>query len=275
MKRVLGQTGSARNPNYVFDTDRSGRFELRDLAPGTYELTLFAVPRGQVRPRLPPVEIGCNAWYGITLHEIVPDRSTEVHCRVVDQRGAPLPDLSFGVWEDRGKKAGAEPVFPHHALASAYTDTRGELRISGIAPGEYSLVRTQSVTLTGNRLCRDENGGALAFRVGQDVHPVRLEWRIQVAAPAGIRGVIVRPPARSDRPALLDVWVKELSTPEASRPLRVPVSEDGRFHADRLFPGSVLLEVHERSAGTDGPPPIVSQLLTLDDGEVRELRIEL
>jgi protocatechuate 3,4-dioxygenase beta subunit len=132
-------------------TDLQGRYELHDIRAGRYRV--FASRNGYVgleygqRQRLEP-----GQWVELKGDEILDDidlrlpRAGVVSVRVTDEGGEPVEGARVEALQPRWNVVGIRGLSPVVSSGPATTDDRGEVRLSGLASGEYYV--SASVTIT-------------------------------------------------------------------------------------------------------------------------------
>ena len=124
-------------------TDTAGRYRIDGLAPGQYTVraakTGYAVAAyGQPRATGPgaPVDVAAGETAGGI--DVALLRQAVIVVRVLDPSGDPVPGfrvVAHRVEYDAGeRRLEALPASSFHS-----TDDRGEIRVSGLAPGEYCV----------------------------------------------------------------------------------------------------------------------------------------
>lgn len=105
-----------------------GRWELRELPAGTYELTAHAT----VGVVTTTVELASSARVdGIEL--VLPRRLTVVGRLVDADTGAPVPDMTVDIGDSGNNRRGKPP-------GKALSDAQGYFEVEGVAPGEVVVL---------------------------------------------------------------------------------------------------------------------------------------
>jgi hypothetical protein len=126
-------------------TDTNGRFALDGLPAGRVTITVR-------KPGYPPMSYGAaqpnRAGSGVFLAEgqqvrdlpLVLMRGGVLAGTILDERGQPLPDMTIMAWEVRTTLAGERTLdFPSTGGEGVTSDERGNYRIYGLPPGEYTV----------------------------------------------------------------------------------------------------------------------------------------
>ena len=126
-----GSPSGETRPDAVAVTDASGRFELRDLGPGKFDLLASAATF--VPARVPGVDIG-GGTEAVDLGSVRLDRGLRIAGTVVDEEGLPLPGARVEI-------SGPRFQFLDDADESsrATSDARGHFAFVDRAAGTYRL----------------------------------------------------------------------------------------------------------------------------------------
>ena len=120
-------------------TDSGGRFEHRDVPPGTYRLTVarsgYVTQGGSVGPAIGQVEARLGTPVDVT---IALSRSAVVAGRVTDDRGNDIQDARVSLMRWRWQNG--KRILSPGGLVADVTDDRGQFRLFGIPAGTYLLV---------------------------------------------------------------------------------------------------------------------------------------
>jgi hypothetical protein len=249
--RLTGGTLPFGEPRWV-RSDEQGRYEARDLQAGAYLLTVsklgyLTLNYGQTRPGEAgrPVQVSEGATQdGINF---VMPRGGVIVARVTDSFGDPLRGIivrplvpGFFNGERRFMQAPGSP--------SNATDDRGEVRLYGLAPGEYHV-------LSDNTLQSVSRDDAPTFYPGTldpaEAAPVRLRAGEEVTVtfssirvrPGRLRGVIIG----SDGQPLANPQVSfaRPSVAFGGSSRRMVVQADGSFDEQNLLAGEYVIHVQE------------------------------
>ncbi|HEX5060652.1 MAG TPA: carboxypeptidase-like regulatory domain-containing protein [Kofleriaceae bacterium] len=101
-----------------------GRFRITGLRPGGYELNARAVGRASQAPTI----VGLGVAEQVTDVEIVVGRAPVIRGVVVDESGAPAPNVEVNAFSGPGDNADAK------------ADAKGQFALEGLAPGKYTLM---------------------------------------------------------------------------------------------------------------------------------------
>ena len=193
-------------------TDDAGRFEIRDLGAGRYDLsakrsTFVTIAYGATRPEWPGTPLALAAGQhlsGVTLRLA---RGAVITGTVRDETGTPMADLE--VYVQRPKPGGG--LFE----GSVKTDPQGVYRIYGLAPGTYT-VWVQPLKTSGEVVYegRDSEVDAILQQLQQGRFGTR---QASVARPAG---------ARSSVSDFVPIYYPSAFTNEDSSPVVLAVGEE-------------------------------------------------
>jgi len=154
--------------NRVTSTDGDGRFELKELPAGRYNLnaskgSFVLLQYGQVRPFAPGKPIELRDGETLEKVDFALPRGGIVTGRVVDEFGDPMADVSvapmrYQFVQGRRRLTGSG--------RQATTNDIGEFRLFGIAPGQYYLQATlrSGMIMTGES--DDRSGYAATYYPG-------------------------------------------------------------------------------------------------------------
>ena len=137
----------AGRPLLSVTTNSQGQFEMRDVAPGSYFVSAarsgyLELQHGQRRPRERGVAIEVRSGEARERVDIALPRGSVITGRVVDELGAPYPEVTVTLLELR-YQLGARTYFP---IAGDRTDDLGRFRISGLQPGRYYILANSNET---------------------------------------------------------------------------------------------------------------------------------
>jgi hypothetical protein len=142
--RLTGGTQRNQQP-FGGMADEAGRYAIAGLPAGQYTVTAskvgyVALAYGQTRVADPgrPVQVGTSDVANI---DIALPRGAVIVVRIADESGDPAPGSRVSLFQPRFTD-GRRTLTPIATDSLAQTDDRGELRLSGLAPGEY-YVATQ------------------------------------------------------------------------------------------------------------------------------------
>jgi protocatechuate 3,4-dioxygenase beta subunit len=105
-------------------TGADGRFRITGLRPGAYELDARATPRASRAATI----VGLGVAEQITDVEIIVARAPLLRGNVVDEGGAPVPNIDVHAFTGSGQSG------------DGTTDAKGRFAIEGLTPGNYMVV---------------------------------------------------------------------------------------------------------------------------------------
>jgi protocatechuate 3,4-dioxygenase beta subunit len=141
--RVYLAPADGQSAPYQANTDDDGRYEFRNLLPGTYQLNAATLgndravygPHGASGSGSPLTLKSGEVAEGI---DMTLRRSAEVGGRVLDEYGDPMQNANVRVerieFSQRGDRRRLIPVA---GITSSRSDDRGRYRIFGLPPGRY------------------------------------------------------------------------------------------------------------------------------------------
>lgn len=119
-------------------TDVDGMYELADLAPGRYNITVFkssyvSATWGQTQPLQPGTPLVLKAGQTVDRIDFALQRGGVITGRIFDEYGEPLANVDVAAMLARVVNGRPEP----QRSSSAQTNDLGEFRIFGLTPGQY------------------------------------------------------------------------------------------------------------------------------------------
>jgi hypothetical protein len=237
-------------------SDAQGQYEFSGIPAGEYDLMAvrsgYALVGGSAR--VAPVRVGGGERRtGVTL---VLQAAGTIPGRLQDEDGSPLAGALVEALSLRlpGVRT------PLVAAATAYTDDRGEFRLSGLAAGQYFVVARD--TAFGKA---GDNSGALRYPptyfpgvvAETEARPIsvlpgadspRADFRIRIVKPAHVSGVLQAPDTRVLVSGAVVLIPRDGMTLHRSASEDVEIRPDGRFIFRNVPPGSYQLRAR---AATD------------------------
>ena len=239
-------------------TDAEGRYELKELPAGRYQLKArrggyVEVAYGQRRPfeRGRPLELGEGAVLQNIDFALPP--GAVITGRVVDETGEAVAQAYVSLARRRYIDGARRLV----ADSGSSTDDRGEFRIFGVPPGDYVIVAKFEARDMGSRdrvryVPTYYPGTPVASEaqrvtVGQGQEVPGITIALARAATATVRGVIRSSGQASFGPFTL-VSAREIDGPEAyGQTATAMAAGDGSFAIAGLLPGAYFLEARSTS----------------------------
>jgi hypothetical protein len=137
-----GATLAGRGPLSA-TTDADGKYELTDLAPGSYNVTAFKTPYvittwGQTETGVLAKPLELRAGEVVDRVDFSMQRGGVITGRIVDEYGEPMANLQVSAMRSRVVN-GKRDLQPTNF---ASTDDLGEFRIFGVVPALYSVKAT-------------------------------------------------------------------------------------------------------------------------------------
>ena len=128
-------TGGRR---HAAQTDQSGRYELSNLAPGRFTVTVskpgyVTLFYGQRRPRQPSTPVKVVAGEHLENLDLALLAGSVITGQVVDENGAALPLATVRILRYVYQQ-GHQQLVP---VGTDRTDDRGQYRVFGLEPGDY------------------------------------------------------------------------------------------------------------------------------------------
>lgn len=242
-------------------TDAQGRFTLKDLPAGSYDVTARAeghvsLRYGQKSPADGPKRIELADGQQFTDADIVLPKFTAIEGQLIDEFGEPVPgvlvapmQVQFVAGKTRLTTApGANTVQP--------TDDRGVFRIYGLAPGDYYLAATTG-PFAGPA---NPPGFAVTFYPGtanpQNAKAVRLDSGHDTSGvsfamtPAPMSTISGSVSDADGKPVRGNVMLFGLSGGDVRSSMAAYIASDadGRFTMRNVAPGSYVIQAYGRPA---------------------------
>ena len=216
VRRGAARSGGSAAPHERVVTDATGRFDLRQLSPGEYELFAVGDHRASRAPSVVALEIAEQRTDVVVL--VDPAADALGHVRFAD--GAPAVDAELRVVH-------AE----HGHRLHARTDENGGFALRGLLPGRYS------VTISGHGVATSLYGVQLDVPTEGDPEDMEIS-AVRTTTVAGrldppVRGRINISPA-SDGMDRFVAWTKTMH-------VRTESDAEGRFELPDVPPGTWLL----------------------------------
>jgi hypothetical protein len=253
------------------ETDRFGNYVFENVEPGEYEVSTL-VPGAALEEKQPvTLEPGRTSeadlvFGGATLIGRVVDKQSGEGARDVTIVLSPIEDSSPEPQEQGqatfevvmvsrgggGGGGGMSMSFGGGSQSKVRTDANGDFEVRWLKPGKYSIETLGGAYVNGE-------AGPIEVEDGESLDDVLIE----VDRGATITGVVVSGATGeplSGAPVSLG----------SSGSREMTMTEGGRFTFEGLDAGDYTIEV--MGSGFGGPP-VASQAVTLDVGELRELNL--
>jgi carboxypeptidase family protein len=260
-------------------SDADGRFELKDLPAGRYNLTAskgsyVALQYGQVRPFTTgkPLEIRD----GETLEKVdfVLPRGGVVTGRVVDEFGEPIADVSVAPMRYQYFQ-GRKRLTP--SGRQGMTNDIGEYRLFGLPPGQYYLSATLRNGMMAMTESDDRSGYAptyypgtpsvaeaqrISIGIGQTL--TNINMALLAAHTARVTGTAVDSSGKPISGGM--VFVMQTTGPMVMSTTAGQIKPDGSFVISSLAPGEYTLRAQPMGAFGDAPELATARIeVTGDD----------
>jgi len=271
-------------------TDAEGRYELKQLPAGRYQLRAtrggyVEVAYGQRRPfeRGRPLELGEGAVLQNVDFALPP--GAVVTGRVVDETGEAFPHVSVSLARRRYVDGERRLV----AVSGNSTDDRGEFRMFGVPPGDYVMIATFGEMELGARdrvryVPTYYPGTPIASEaqrvtvgLGQEVSGMVIA--LTRAATATVRGV-VRPSGQASVGPFTFITARQIGDPRGDEMAAAMSAGDGSFVIAGLLPGTYLVEARSTLGSAFaseevvvGGSDVIGVTLILSDGATARGRI--
>jgi hypothetical protein len=146
IRRAQVRLSGAGVPGRVAVTDAQGRFELRELPAGRYNVSaskagFVGLQYGQRRPNAPGTPIDVADAQVIDKITVALPRGSVLSGRITDEFGEPIANASVTAMRD-GYSGGARRLLPAGGNGRDTTDDQGAFRLFGLPPGDYVVSAT-------------------------------------------------------------------------------------------------------------------------------------
>lgn len=247
---------AGRIPVHRVTTTVDGRFEVRGMKPGDYEVAAVApgyIQRyfGQTSDDMPEVPVHVAAGQSATAIEVRLEPAGSVSGRVFSDSGDGLAGVEVELLRRRGFEPGATRPM---AIAFAQTEDMGTFRFRNIPAGEYYVRAYASRSLAPTReagvrsytttFYPDAANVTLAQPVvvsaGQEL--AGLDFTLATARMRTVSGRLVDPAGGS-----LTTAAVTLMSISAAETLKAPVAADGRFRFTDVPAADYMLTIFDTS----------------------------
>jgi len=215
----------------VASTGEDGSFQLQGLAQGRYRI----VVQGSGLTTLDPLEVTIKDQDLVDV-EIEVARGSKARV-VVTQRGEPVEGAKVSL------KPSAELMFmPSGGQESGgQTDAQGQVRLPGLAPGEFTFLVTKEGYAPAEVV--------IVVEAGVDPEPAR----VTLAGGATLKGRVTQADGQPYRAKTIMIVAKgsDFQTPEAFQTMTV-TDEEGRFEREGLSAGLYTLQTMSFGMGQGG-----------------------
>ena len=240
-------------------TDAEGRYEVNNVPLGQYIVSAsktgyVRLSYGQTRPVETPRPVQVSAGQVVGNIDFALPRHAVIIVRLVDQFGAPAPGYQVRAFQPRFK-GNERTLAPVAGDISRVTDDRGEIRVFGLAPGQYYLAASpgiMSALTIGIRRTEPQTfyPGTASETDAQPVtvglgEEVVAAFQLATSRAARIGGVIAATDPSSK--ASVSMTRRSLGT-SSGHP--ITVAPDGTFSATNLPPA--LYDISARGAKESG-----------------------
>ena len=253
--RVTGGSQPALRPRGTV-ADGEGRYEVTGLPPGQYTVTasktgFVSLAYGQTRAVDAGRTVQVRESVAAENIDIALARGAVITVRIADELGDPLPAYRVTLLQPRFVD-GRRTLAATSNDFSSVTDDRGEIRLSGLAPGEYYVAAMTSGTILAvSPRAKEPQTFYPGTASETDAHPVTVglgeeilvAFSIAHARAARIAGIVE---GVTGRPPELRMERRTLGTTTI---VDVNLARDGTFSAANLVPAEYVLTARS-DAGT-------------------------
>ncbi len=272
--------------------DPEGRFEFKNLLPGSYQLTVAAeryigIDFGQRLPSDPPHRIDLADGQQFDKADVALQRTGAIDGRLVDEFGDGVPGVTVQIARVQFT-AGKRRLLPVSggAIAVRPSDDLGRFRVFNLPPGDY-YVMALSGPFAG---ADDPSGFAPTFypgtRVATDAQPVHLDAGQEITAisfplvpapMATISGTIVDSNGQATAGATLVLLPVTGGDVRSMTMARMPNEPNGTFTFRNVAPGSYVIQAFGRpqAGGALSRSPFGARQIELTDAGMSNVVISV
>ena len=279
VRRVLVTIGAPGLPPRTIYTDAAGRYEARNLPPGSYFVNAAPPPYlAQFLPPAPPPlmpdgslrRVPLAAGQTLEWYDLILPRAGAIVGRVVDEHGDPVSGVT--VWAQRSGETARS------SGQSQSSDEFGRYRVFRLEPGEYDLVakagsiRIETAmnapsigfidTFYPGTLSRREST-RIRVRAAQETQAADLQ--LVTARLIRVRGVVASAPGAPSGPPPMVTLSHDNGSQGTS------VDPQGRFSFMPQPPGAYRLTARRLSENREATLEFGSTPLTLTDTDVDDV----
>jgi beta-lactamase regulating signal transducer with metallopeptidase domain len=253
---VLVDPVAGRIPVYRVTTSADGRFEMRGMKPGDYDVAAVApgyIQRyfGQTSDDMPEMPVHVAAGQIVTSIDVRLEPAGSVSGRIFSDSGDGLAGVEVELLRRRAYlSGGARPM----AVAFAQTEDRGTFRFRNVPAGEYYVRAYTSSSLAPTR-----GAGVLSYtatfypdatdvtfaqpvRVGGGQELAGVDFALTTARKRTVSGRLVDPAGGSLATAMVSLF-----SISAAEDLRARVAADGRFRFTDVPDADYMLRIMDTS----------------------------
>lgn len=241
-------------------TDAQGRFTLKDLPAGSYDVTARAdghvsLRYGQRNPNDGPKRIELADGQQFTEANIVLPKFTAIEGQLLDEFGDPVPGVVVAPMQVNFVAGKNRLMTPSGANLAGPTDDRGVFRIYGLTPGDYYLAATTgpfagptnppgfAVTFYPGTT-NPQNAKTVHLDTGHDT--LGVSFAMTPAPMSTISGVVSDADGKPIRGSIR-LFGLSGGDVRSSMGANIAAGPDGRFTFRNLAPGSYVIQAY-------GPP---------------------
>jgi protocatechuate 3,4-dioxygenase beta subunit len=284
-------TGAVREDSLATVTDRDGRFELRDVAAGTFRITANKVGYTRVESGRLMAPAGLNLFDAGLAVELAAGEIRErvdltlarwgaLTGRVSDEHGDPIQGASVQVLQVR-YEAGRRRLAPARA-ATRVTDDLGRFRIHSLAPGQYIVSAAVGQVLT-----EDLPGYATSFypgisnpaqarfvSVGLSQDTSGIDFALSRARTVRVAGTAFNPAGQPAMPGTLTLMPSQKSSSVLNVAVGARLSPDGTFEFPNVPPGQYVIQAYRGRSNPHTEGEFGALPVSVGDTEVTGLRLQ-
>jgi protocatechuate 3,4-dioxygenase beta subunit len=255
----LNPRNGQSSDTYSATTDAEGKFQIENVVPGGYGVTLdrlgFVQPGHRSRLGSPLDLKSKDDAKDIVLHM---QAAAVITGKIVDSDGDPIRGVNV-----QATRAGSRNPRDSHDMAYDNTNDLGEYRVAGLRPGPYLVSATAAGNLPAFKSkTKDPAAGEITYiptyypgtadksqAVPIDLHPgdeTPISFTLLTSPTFVVRGTVAKPPGAK----FAQIMLRSSENPEMRPGGQEPLREDGVFEFRGLLPGrySALLMVVDLSA---------------------------
>lgn len=284
-RRVQLTSGENLFSPYTTQTDDDGRYELRNLRPGTYLLSAStlgsnAAAFGQRRPSERGELLTLEAGAVLDHIDMTLPRGASISGRILDEYGDPMENANVRVERIEFSK-GRRRLISVPGIATRQTSDLGRDRIFGLPPGRYLIGAVVGELVPGWQTA-DWPGYARTYFPGTpspteaqtvDVGPGQEALTVDFALVRGHIARIAGTAYTADGTPLqgvMSLTQSHHSGAIATPPMAARTNVDGSFEFARLAPGEYVLQAATSRANISTEGELATQFVTVNGVDVTD-----
>jgi protocatechuate 3,4-dioxygenase beta subunit len=285
-------TGTVVADSSATMTDGDGRFELRDVAAGTFRITANKAGYARVESGRLATPAGLNLFdAGLALElaageirervDMTLARWGALNGVVSDEQGDPLQGVMVQVLQVR-YEAGRRRLAPARA-ATRVTDDLGRFRIHSLAPGQYIVsaavgqVQTEDLPGYAPSFYPGTSNPAQAqfVTVGLSQDAPGIDFALSRARTARVAGTAFDPAGQPAMPGTLMLMPSQKSSSVLNVAVGARLSPDGTFEFPNVPPGQYVIQAYRGRSNPHTEGEFGALPVSVNGTDVTGLRLQI